>query len=59
VDSAPVVGTEVVAQCPEREKLLREYTQCGHRLAHLLDEQLAAMKRRAPTTLDRFVALKQ
>jgi hypothetical protein len=38
------VRTEVDEQCPEREKLLREYTQCGRRLANLTDEQLAALK---------------
>src|SRR5260370_38161826 len=34
-------------QCPERDRLLREWTQSSRRLAKLLDEHLAAMKRRA------------
>jgi hypothetical protein len=34
-------------QCPERERLMREWTQCVRRLAKLLDEHLAAMKRGA------------
>ncbi len=44
---------EPAEQWPERERLLREWTQCGRRLARLLDEQLATMKRRAPS-LARF-----
>ena len=32
-------------KCPEREKLLGEWAWCGRRLAKLLDEQLAAVKR--------------
>jgi hypothetical protein len=31
-------------QCQERERLLREWTQCGRRLTKLLDEQLATIK---------------
>jgi hypothetical protein len=46
--SAPV-KTGVKEQCPERERLLREWTQCGRRLAKLLDDQLAAMKSSAPS----------
>ncbi len=34
-------------QCPERERLMREWTQCVRRLAKLLDEHLAAMKKGA------------
>jgi hypothetical protein len=34
-------------QCQERERLLREWTQCGRRLTKLLDEQLATIKSRA------------
>jgi hypothetical protein len=39
------VKTRVKEQCPERERLLREWTQCGRRLVKLLDDQLAAMTR--------------
>ena len=46
--SAPV-KTGVKEQCPERERLLREWTLCGRRLAKLLDDQLAAMKSSAQT----------
>ena len=46
--SAPVkIG--VKEQCPERERLVREWTQCGRRLVKLLDDQLAAMKSHAPS----------
>ena len=31
-------------QCQERERLLGDWTWCSHRLAKLLDEQLAAVK---------------
>ncbi len=34
-------------QCPERERLLREWTWCGRRFAKLLDEHHAAVKRSA------------
>jgi hypothetical protein len=41
------VKTKPTEQCPERERLLREWTQSIRRLAKLLDEHLAAMKTRA------------
>jgi hypothetical protein len=44
VDSVPP-RTEPDEQCPEREKILREWSQCGRRLAKLLDEHLAATKK--------------
>ena len=44
MDSAPP-RTEPTEQCPERERLLREWTQCVRRLAQLLDEHLAAIKK--------------
>jgi hypothetical protein len=31
-------------RCPERERLLHEWIECGRRLTNLLDEQLAATK---------------
>ena len=46
VDSA---RTETGERCPERERLLREWTQCGRRLSKLLDEQLAAVKGQTPS----------
>jgi hypothetical protein len=39
----------VKEQCPEREKLLREWTQASRRLVKLLDDQLATMKSHAPS----------
>ena len=36
-------------QCPERERLLHEWTQCGRRLSKILDEQLAAIKGKVPS----------
>ena len=45
MDSA-AVRTQRGEQCPVRERFLREWTQCGRRLAKLLDEHLAAVKRR-------------
>ncbi len=45
MDSAPP-RTEGAERCLERERLLREWTRCGRRLAKLLDEHLAAVKRR-------------
>lgn len=41
--------TGVKEQCPEREKLLREWTQASRRLLKLLDDQLATMKSHAPS----------
>jgi hypothetical protein len=40
---------EMAEQCQERERLLREWTQCGRRLTNLLDEQLVTLKRGAPS----------
>jgi hypothetical protein len=48
MDSAPA-GTEVGAQCSERQRLWRKWTQCGCRLAKLLDELPATAKRHAPS----------
>jgi hypothetical protein len=38
MDSA-LPRTEVAEQCPERERLLREWTQCGRQVAKLFAEQ--------------------
>jgi len=50
MDSAPI--TEVAEQCPERERLLREWTQCGRRLTNVLDQQLAALKNTDQNSID-------
>ena len=36
--------TYIDVSCPERERLLREWAQCGRRLAKVLDAQLATME---------------
>ncbi|MBZ5594865.1 MAG: hypothetical protein LAP39_21685 [Acidobacteriia bacterium] len=43
---------EPAEQCPEREILLREWTQRGRRLINLLDEHLAALKNTDQATVD-------
>ena len=48
VSTAPV-KTGASKRCPERERLLHEWTQASSRLVKLLDDQLAAMKRHAPS----------
>ncbi len=35
---------EPAERCPERERLLWQWTDCSSRVTKLLDEQLAAMK---------------
>ena len=35
-------------RCPERERLLREWTQCGRRVAKLFDEHPAALENSEP-----------
>jgi hypothetical protein len=40
---------EPAERCPERERLLWQWTDCSNRVTKLLDEQLAAMKSSAPS----------
>jgi hypothetical protein len=49
MDSAPV-GTGVGERCPERERHLREWTECGRRIAKLFEEHPVAMKSSEPNS---------
>ena len=39
------VRADVREQCPERERLLREWTDCSNRLMRLQGEEFAAMRK--------------
>ena len=51
MDSAPI-RTGVGEQCPQRARLLREWTQCGRQLTNVLDEQLTALKNTDQRSID-------